>query len=150
MAKTIKTREAVRDVKTRAPNPHIGTQMKRAALKTKDAAARQVQEPQGSSPNEYAGNAVEEKTKGAAHEVVSATDSRGRKAVKRLQDRQRREIKQAPAPETPSADASEAAASEANGSGASTGQAPAESAAPDKAKAQNSKAQQQKKKAFML
>ena len=147
MAKTIKTREAVRDVKTRAPNPHIGTQMKRAALKTKDAVARQVQEPQGSSPNEYAGNAVEGKAKGAAHEAVSAADSRGRKAVKRLQDLPRREVKQAPAPETPTADVPEAAAGGANGSGASTSQAPTESAAPDRAKAQNSKAQQQKKKA---
>ncbi|MCL2672722.1 MAG: hypothetical protein FWF10_11950, partial [Clostridiales bacterium] len=61
MAKTIKSREVTRDIKTRAPaNPHVGVQMKRAAIKTKEAAARQMQEPQGSSPNEYAGNAVEE------------------------------------------------------------------------------------------
>jgi len=159
MARTIKTRETTRDIKTRAPNPHIGTQMKRAALKTKDAVAQQVLEPQGSSPNEYAGNAVEEKAKGAAHEVVSAADSRGRKAAQRTYQKARQKIKEKPASETPTADTPEAAtAGDSPGSGASSGtgeaapgasgsQAPAEGTAPDRAKAQNRKAQQNKKKA---
>ena len=152
MAKTIKTRETGRDIKTRAPTtPHLGAQMRRAALKTKDAAVQQVQEPQGSSPNEYAGNAVEEKAKGAAHEFVSAADSRGRKAAQRTYQRARQKIKEKPAPEA-------VAAGDSPGSGASSGageaapgasgsQAPAEGTAPDSAKAQNRKAQQKKKQA---
>ena len=39
MPKPIKTREVVRDVKTRVP--HVGVQMKRAAQKSKDATAKQ-------------------------------------------------------------------------------------------------------------
>ena len=143
MAKTIKTREVTRDIKTRAPaNPHVGAQMKNAARKAKDAAARQVQEPQG-SPNEYAGNAVEEKSRGTAHEVVQAADNRGRKAVQRLQDRPRRTVREAPAPEAPPMDMP----GDVLPADVSSGEAPARSTATDRAKAQNRKAQQKKKNA---
>ena len=168
MAKTIKTRETVRDVKTRAPtNPHIGVQMKRAAQKTKNAAARQVQEPQGSSPNEYAGNAVEEKAKDAAHSTVQAADNRGRTAAQRTYQRAQQKIKEKPVPEAPypgapdttaAGDTHGPSASSSPNTGAPSGtgeatpsvsgsQAPAESAAPDRAKAQNRRAQQKKKQA---
>jgi len=151
MPKTIKTRDTTRDIKTRAPaNPHLGVQMKRATLKTKDTAAQQLESPQG-SPNEYAGGVVEEKAKTATHEVVNAADNQGRKAVQRLQDRPRREIKEKPVPDT-------AATGDTPGAGAPSGtgeaapgapgnQAPAESAALDRAKAQKRKAQQKKKQA---
>ena len=158
MPKTIKTREVTRDIKTRAPaNPHVGAQMKRAAMKTKDATTRQAQEPQGSSPNEYAGNTVEERAKGAAHEAVQSADNRGRKAVQRLQERPRREKKEKTTPDTAPADAAYAAVGDntrspdaPSNSGetvpkASSGQASAESAAPDRAKAQNHRTQQKKK-----
>jgi murein DD-endopeptidase MepM/ murein hydrolase activator NlpD len=133
--------------------------MKNAALKAKDAAARQMQEPQGSSPNEYAGNAVEEKAKGAAQEAVQTLDSRGRTAAQRTYQRARQKTKEKPAPEAPPTDATDAAAAgdtHGNGSPSGTGeaasgapnsQAPAERAAPDRAKAQNRRAQQKKKNA---
>jgi len=117
--------------------------MKNAALKTKDAAARQVQEPQGSSPNEYAGNTVKEKAKSAAHEAVNAADSRGRKAVQRLRDRPRRESKEKPTPDTPPVDVP----ADVPGADVPSGQTPAEGTAPDSAKAQNRRAQQKKKQA---
>ena len=157
MAKNIKARDATRDIKTRSPaNPHIGVQMKNAARKVKDAAARQVQEPQGSSPNEYAGNAVEEKAKGAAQEAVQTLDSRGRTAAQRTYQRARQKIKEKPAQQAPPADATDAAAGDTHSpgspsgtgeaaSGAPNSQAPAERAAPDRAKAQNRRAQQKKK-----
>ena len=162
MSKPIKTREVKRDIKTRTPvNPHVGVQMKNAARKAKEAVARQVQEPQGSSPNEYAGNAVEEKAKGAAQDAVQTLDNRGRTAAQRTYQRARQKIKEKPAPEAPALDTPDtAAAGEAHGSGASSSpstgeatagapnsQAPTDSAAPDRAKAQNRKAQQKKKKA---
>ena len=143
MPKTIKTREVTRDIKTRTPpNPHVGTQMKNAARRAKDATAKQLETPQ-SSPNEYAGNAIEEKSKAAAHEVVQAADNRGRKAVQRLQDRPRREIKEKPAPDASPADGP----ADVPGADVPSGQAHAESAASDRAKAQNRKAQQKKKNA---
>ncbi|MCL2299668.1 MAG: hypothetical protein FWC27_05925, partial [Firmicutes bacterium] len=154
----IKTREATRDMKTRAPtNPRIGVQMKNAARKAKDAAARQVQEPQGSSPNEYAGNAVEEKAKGTAQEAVQTLDNRGRTAAQRTYQRARQKIKEKPTPEATPTDAADAAAvGDTHGAtssaseaapGASSNQTPAENAAPDRAKAQNRRAQQKKKNA---
>jgi len=159
MPKTIKTREVTRDIKTRAPtNPHVGVQMKNAARKVKDAAARQVQEPQGSSPNEYAGNAVEEKAKGAAQEAMQTLNSRGRTAAQRTYQRVRQKIKEKPVQQAPPADATDAAAGDIHSPGSPSGtgeaapgapnsQAPAESAAPDRAKAQKRKAQQKKKNA---
>ena len=148
MPKKIKTREAARNIRTRPHNPQIGAQMKRAALKAKDAAAQQVQEPQGSSPNEYAGKTVEEKAKGAAHEAVQTADSQGRKAAQRTYQQARKKIKEKSAPEVSSTDAPEAAAAgDPHSPGASGSQAPTEGAAPDRAKAQNRKAQQKKKAA---
>ena len=157
MAKKIKTREAARSIKTRPEKPHIGAQMKRAALKTKDAAAQQLEPPQGSSPNEYAGNTMEEKAKGAAHEAVQTADGQGRKAVKRLQEHPRSTAKKASSPEAPAADVPQVtAAGDMHGAdtfsgqggtaqGAANSPTPAESTASDRAKAQNRKAQQKKK-----
>jgi len=150
MPKTIKTREVTRDIKTRDPNPHIGRQMKNAAIKAKDAAAQQVQEPQGGSPNEYAGNAIEEKAKSAAHDVVQAADSRGRTAVQRTTDNarqfaQKRAAKK-PTPEAPAADTPSAGISSADVPGGEA--APAESAAPGRTQAQKRQAQQKKKNAI--
>jgi murein DD-endopeptidase MepM/ murein hydrolase activator NlpD len=146
VAKTIKTREVTRDIKTRNPAPPVGRQMKQAALKAKDAAARQVQEPQGGSSNEYAGNAIEEKAKAAARDTVQTADSRGRTAITRTHNKaqklaQKRATKK-PAPETPPVDASNAPCTEKAAPG---GDAPAQSTAPDKAQAQKRKAQQKKK-----
>jgi len=149
--KTIKTREVVRDIKTRNPAPPVGRQMKNAAIKAKDAAAQQVQEPQGNSPNEYAGNAIEEKAKGAAHDVVQAADSRGRTAVQRTADnarqlaQKRAAKKTADAPDTAAATGDAPSAGE-TAPGAPNTEAPAPSAAPDKATAQKRKAQQNQKK----
>ena len=155
MAKTIKTREVTRGIKTRNPNPHIGRQMKNAAHKAKDAAAQQVQEPQGGSPNEYAGNTVEEKAKSATHNVVQAADNRGRTAVKRTTENARQLAQKRAAKKA--ADAPVTAVGDVPGVGETLpasmpsadvpgGEAPAQSAVPDKAQAQKRKAQQNQRK----
>ena len=144
MPKKIKTREATRDIKIRSPaNPHIGAQMKNAARKAKNAAAKQLEQPQGSSPNEYAGNTVEERAKSTANEVVQAADNRGRTAAQRTYQRARQRIKEKPAPDATTTDVP----ADAPGADVSSGQTPAKSTAPDRAKAQNRRAQQKKKNA---
>jgi len=146
MARTIKTREVVRDIKTRASNPHIGVQMKNAATKAKNAAAQQMQEPQG-SPNDYAGNVVEEKAKAAAHDVVRTADHQGRKAVKQLKERPRLEVNKTPASGNPSTNTlpTDASSADAPSADVRSGGTPAERTVPDRAKIQQRKAQQKKK-----
>ena len=158
MSRTIKTKETVRDIKVRNPVPTVGRQMKNAASQAKDAAARQLETPQG-SPEDYAGNAIEDNAQAAASSAVDALDNRGRTAAQRTYQRARQKIKEKPAPDAPPADATDAAtAGDTHGPGAPSGtgeatpdapnrQTPAESAAPNRAKAQNRKAQQKKKNA---
>ena len=147
MPKTIKTREVTRDIKTRDPNPHIGRQMKNAAIKAKDAAAQQVQEPQGNSPNEYAGNAIEEKAKGAARDVVQAADSRGRTAVTRTHNNAQRLAQKRVEKKAAPTDALDVAFSVGDTPG--TGEAApgaTRSEAPSRTQAQKRQAQQKQKK----
>jgi hypothetical protein len=96
----IKTREVVRDIKIKPAAPRVGAQMKRAALKTKEAAARQLNESQ-TSPNEYAGDVVEEKSKAVGREAAQTLDSQGRKAAQKLRERPRLEVAEKPVPEAP-------------------------------------------------
>ena len=105
MPKTIKTRETVRDIKARSPMPPVGRQMKQAALRAKDTAAKQLEQPQG-SPNDYTGDIIEGKTKELASGVAHTADSQGRKAVKQTYQRTQERIKRKSAsyaPDTPGA-----------------------------------------------
>ena len=101
MPNTIKTRDVVRDIKTRNPIPPAVRQTKQAALRAKDAATAQLQEPPQGSPNDYAVDTVTGKAKELASGTVHTADSQGRKAVKKTYQRAREKAKKKPETEAP-------------------------------------------------
>lgn len=131
-------KKATQDTRTSPANPHIGAQMKRTAAKAKDAAAGQLEEPQG-SPQDYAGDTIEDKAKSTTQDAVQTADIQGRKAVKQVQQRIRQKKKTAPHTDTTPIDELLSKLHD--------GDQPADAVVPDKAKEQKRRAQDKKKKA---
>ena len=142
ISKNIKTRETVRDIKTRAP-AHVGVQMKRAALKTKDAAAKQIEQPKD-SPSGYAEGVVEEKVKSAVQGTVQIANAQGQKAAKQVYAKTKQKAVNKPLAPTAETSNDKSAGSPSRKSPVNRDK-PADGVGPSQTRTQKSKAQQKKK-----
>lgn len=93
MSKTIKTKEEVKDIKVHASAVNVGGRIKDVRVKTKDSALENVNEPNTSSPEQYATDKVTEATRTATESAVVGGEKATKKVVSKTSNKVKQKIK---------------------------------------------------------
>ncbi len=93
MAKTIKTREVVKDIKVHNSAVNVGGRIKDVGVKTKDSVMENINDTNASSPQQYAADRVTDTTRTATESAVVGGEKITKKAASKISNEVRQKIK---------------------------------------------------------